>query len=94
MNNKKGVSTFVVLGFMVLGLLAIYLILHLPIPSFSPIKSLMDYVMIILFWIVLQIGLVYGYYQLGRLVGKGFYTYKKKVHLWNVKVKNFLLTHS
>lgn len=94
MRNKKGVATFVIIAFVILGLLAIYLILHLPFPAFSKIKNLVNYVMILIVWIVLQIGLIYGYYRLGRLAVKGFSIYKNKLQVWTVDVKNFLLSHS
>jgi len=92
--NKRGVAPFVIIVFVILGLLIVYLTLHIPIPSFAKIKSLLNYIMILIVWVVFQVGLVYGYYRLGRLAKKGFKIYKGKLQIWTIKVKNFLLTKS
>lgn len=94
-NRKKGVvAIFPIIVFVLLGLLAIYLALHLPIPAFAKIRSLINYLMVIIFWVLLQIGIIYGYYRLGLLAKKGFNLYKNKVQRWTINVKNFLLTRT
>ena len=90
--NKRGVATFTVIAFLVVALLIIYVILHIPIPAFSKIKNLVNYFMIIIVWLVLQVGLIYGYYRLGLLASKGLKTYRTKIQLWTVNIKNFLIT--
>ena len=91
MRNKRG--SFTVIGIMILVLLALYMLLHLPIPLFSEIKNLVNYIILILTFALVQIGFIYGYYKIGTLVVKGFRLYRKKIMLWNVNVKNFILTH-
>lgn len=90
-NDKRGVAVFVVVIFVVLALLGLYLVLHLPIPSFTKVRSLIDYIMVIVIWLVLQVGIVYGYYRAGILVKKGWFIYKSKIMLGTLKVKNFLI---
>lgn len=80
-----------VIGFMVLGLLAIYLVLHFPIPAFASIRSMINYFMVLILWVVLQIAIIYGYYKLGMLVARGLSLYRGKLHLWMINIKEFML---
>ena len=90
-NDKKGVVIFSVLAFIFIALLIIYIVLHFPIPAFATIRSIINYAMVILFWITLQVTLIYGYFKLGVLVAKGMNLYRGKMHLWTINVKNFML---
>ena len=92
--NNKGLATFGIIVFVILGLIGIYLVLSLPIPAFASIRSLINYISILVVFIVFQIALIYGYYRLGKLAKIGFYIYKKKIQLWTLNVKQFLLTRS
>lgn len=87
--NKRGVLP--IIAFVFISLLAIYVVLWLPIPSFASIRSMINYFMVIIFWIAFQIALIYGYYKLGVLIAKGLNLYRSKFHLWTVNVKNFML---
>lgn len=89
--NKKG-AIFSVIVFIVLALLGIYMFLWLPVPSFAKIRSFVNYMIMILIWLILQVGLIYGYYKLGSLAVKGLHIYKTKIQMGTIKVKNFLLS--
>jgi len=89
--NKKGFAVFTAIAFVLLSLLAIYIILYLPVPAFASIRSMINYFMVLIFWVTLQVIFVYGYYKLGLLIGKGLKLYRGKMHLWTINVKNFML---
>lgn len=92
--NKRGVATFTIIAGLLIALIIVYLILHLPIPAFTSIKNLINYFIVVILWFIVQTGIIYGYYRLGILVGKGYNIYKNKIHLWTVNVKNFIITKS
>jgi hypothetical protein len=89
--NKKGFAIFSVIAFISIALLVIYMVLYLPIPSFTAIRGMINYFIIIIFWVILQVALVYGYYKLGVLVAKGVNFYRSKIYLWVINIKNFML---
>jgi hypothetical protein len=92
--GKKGIATlFIVLG-IVLVLLVIYIFLFIPIPAFTKLRMFINYFLIVLFWIMLQVGLIYGYYKLGRLAGKGFILIKTKMVKWSLNIRHYIITHS
>jgi len=91
--NKRGFAVMTAIGFMFLALLGIYIILWFPIPAFASIRAMIHYALAVIFWITLQVALVYGYYRLGVLVAKGLKIYRGKMHLWMVNVKSFMLNH-
>jgi hypothetical protein len=90
--DKRGVAIIGMIAFIFISLIAIYIILWLPFPAFASIRSMINYAMVVIFWITLQVALVYGYYKLGILVMRGLSIYRGKMHLWMVNVKNFMLT--
>jgi len=87
--NKRGILP--IIAFVFLALLSIYIVLWFPIPAFASIRSIVNYALMVIFWISLQVGLIYGYYRLGMLIAKGLGIYRGKMHLWTVNVKNFML---
>jgi len=89
--NKKGLI-FPIIIFVVIALLGVYMFLWLPVPSFAKIRSFVNYMIIIIIWLILQVGLIYGYYKLGGLASKGFSIYKSKIQMGTIRVKNFLLS--
>jgi len=91
MMNKQGV-VFSVIIFVAIALLGIYMFLWLPVPSFAKIRNFINYMMILLVWLILQVGLIYGYYKLGGLASRGFNIYKSKIQMGTIRVKNFLLS--
>jgi amino acid transporter len=90
--NKRG-FVFPVLIFVIIALIFVYILLYLPIPAFAQIKGIIHYLMIVIVWFVLQIGIIYGYYKVGVLAVRGFRIYKNKLQLWTFNVKSFLFTH-
>lgn len=89
--NKRG-FVFPVIIFVILTLLVVYIILYLPIPAFAQIKGIIHYIMILILWFVLQVGIIYAYYRVGTLAFRGFIIYKNKLQFWTFNVKNFLFT--
>lgn len=94
MNKRGAVAIFSIIIFVVIALLGIYLFLNIPIPAFAKLRNLINYFIIVIVWLVLQVGLIYGYYHLGKFATKGFYLYKNKIQMGTINVKNFLLSKS
>lgn len=93
--SKKGVVTplFIILG-VVISLLVIYLLLFIPIPAFTSIRTQVNYFLILIFWVVLQVGLVLGYYKVGTLALKGVQGLRFKVVNWSLDIRKYIITHS
>lgn len=92
--NKKGLVPIVVAVIIALALLIIYLFLFLPIPKFSQVRITINYFLIVIFWIVLQVGIIYGYYSLGRLAIFGFNKAKGIFVNWDTRIRKYILFHS
>lgn len=92
--NKKGIAPLIVVFYGIIILLIVYLLLFIPIPAFTRIKAIVNYFLIILLWIILQVGFVYLYITLGRFFVKAFRVVKLKVIRGSFSVRKFILTHS
>lgn len=92
--NKKGMATiFLVLTvFFILG--GIYLILFIPLPAFTRLRMTVNYLLILIFFIALQVGLIYGYYKLGKYVTIGFNLLKGKLMKWSLNIRNYIIIHT
>ena len=85
MNDKRGVLPLV---FIVLGIVVVfYLILFLPIPAFKKIRAMINYFSILAIFLVLQAGIVYGYYKLGNLISKGVLLYNTKIANLTINIR-------
>ncbi len=87
--NKKGIAVIFVFGFIILALIGIYLLLFLPIPAFTKVRTIINYFLIIILWLVLQALFLYGYFRIGLLAFKGFNLYKTKVGILAFKTQQF-----
>jgi hypothetical protein len=92
--NKKAVgSLFFILG-SVLILVVIYLILLIPIPLFTSIRTQVNYWLILIFWVLLQVGLIVGYYKVGTYALKGINMIKNNVVKWSLGIRDYIIVHS
>lgn len=90
LNNKKGVAMFSIIGFLVLFLIVIYIFLYLPFPAFTKLRMIINYFLVIIFWIILQVGLIYGYYKVGSFFLNGVLTLKSKIEMLGNKIKQYI----
>ncbi len=79
LKNKKAIAPIFVFLIIICILIGIYLILLIPFPAFTKIRTIVNYFLIILLWFVFQGLVVYGYYRLGKLAIVGFAYYKKGI---------------
>jgi len=92
--NKRGFAPlFIILGIF-LALIVIYLLLFLPFPSFTKVRTIINYFMIIILWIIIQAGLLYTYFKLGSFSVQGFNILKGKLVKVSLGLKKFLIIHS
>lgn len=94
-NNKKGaVATIIliVIGFFALILLGLYAGSYLPIPALKPLRNTIHYVLIIFFFIILQIAIILGYYYAGKYAVKGFRIYRNKIQKTLFDIRAFIIT--
>lgn len=89
--NRKGVAGIVIVGIIALVLLAIYILLFLPVPSFTKLRSVVNYVLIILFWIIFQAGIILAYYHLGKLIVRGVRIYRNKFKNAITRIRSYLV---
>lgn len=91
MKNKKGITPIFLIVIIALVLVALYVLLFLPIPAFTKIRTIINYIIIIIAWVILQIGIILGYYYLGKYAMKGFKIYQNKFRNIVLGIKRFLV---
>jgi hypothetical protein len=84
--NKRG--QFSILIFVMFFLITIYALLFIPIPAFTKLRMFINYFLIVILWVALQFGLLFGYYKIGNFFFRGISSYKQTMHKWNNKIKN------
>lgn len=94
MMNKKGIAPLFVIGIGILILVVIYLILLIPLPAFTSIRTQVNYWLILIFWIMLQVGIILGYYKVGTFAFNGIKTLRFKVVNWSLGIRDYIITHS
>jgi hypothetical protein len=92
--NKKAFGTLYIILIIVFMLIATYLFLLLPFPAFTKIRAIINYFLILILWIVLQVGLIFAYYKVIRLAVKGFGIIKYKILRTSFNIKKYIVTHS
>lgn len=88
--NKKGIAIFPFILYTALALILIYLILLLPVPAFAFPKSIINYVIILVIWILVQAGLIYTYYKLGSYLQYIVSSSKGFVERWTTRILKFV----
>lgn len=94
MKNKKGITTIFLIMIIFFTLGAIYLILFIPLPAFTRIRMTVNYFLILIFFGAIQIGLIYGYYRLGKYAVRGFTIIRTKLMNWSINIRNYIVIHS
>ena len=86
--NKKGIMPIMI--FVVLAMITIYLILYLPF--FKVQRLIVNYFLIIILWVIVQIFLIWSYFKLGVYATKLFNFYKNSIVKFSFKIKKYLIT--
>lgn len=94
LKNNRAIAPLFLILFVVLTLIVIYSLLLLPIPSFTKLRMIVNYFLIIVFWIIIQVALVYGYYKLGTYMFMGFTILKTKMVKWTFNIQKYIVTHN
>lgn len=92
--GRKGILPFGILIYVVIALIVVYLILLLPFPSFIQIRAIINYFIFIIIWIIIQVGFVYGYIYLGRIVVKSFGYLKQNFAKLSFKIHKYIILHN
>ena len=96
--NKKAIGTISLIMYILLALLGFYISLYiLPdwiFPKAKLILNLMNYFLILIFFGIIQIGLIYGYYKLGKYAIRGFKIIQTKLMNWSINIRNYIVIHS
>lgn len=93
MRSKKGIAPLIIIGVFLLSLLAIYILLFLPIPSFTKVRMMINYFLVGILFILIQALFIYLYIHLGKLALKGINFLKVKIFEWNTKINKFIYSH-
>jgi uncharacterized integral membrane protein len=104
MQNKKGLATYAVLGIIALILLAVYGITYflanvninfgigtISFPAIKTIFASVNYVFMLMVWILIQVAIIYGAYKGVRYLIRGFGTFKQLFQQKLIKVEQFIL---
>jgi hypothetical protein len=91
-NGKKGIAPLLVIGIFIIAMVVIYMFLFIPIPAFATIRNLINYILIILLWIIVQAIFILGYYYAGKYIVLGYKKYKIIFDNLVLKFQTFLMT--
>jgi len=91
MKNKKGFGVMGLILIIVIVMMMFYALLYLPIPAFKRIRIALNYFMIMIGWILLQIFIIVGYYYLGFYLIKGFNIVKYKFARLSLKMRDYII---
>lgn len=92
-NNRKGIAPIFLVLVILLVLVAFYLVLWIPIPAFTKIRSVINYVLLLILFVAVQILIILGYYYTGKYIVKGVQLYKRKFQGLFLKIENYLILH-
>ena len=93
-SNRKALAPLFIILFIVLIMISIYCFLFIPIPAFTKLRMIINYFLIIILWLVIQAGFIYGYIKLGTFASRGIIKLKNKVINWSLDVRKYILIHS
>jgi hypothetical protein len=91
MTGKKAIAPLFIILFIILVLIIIYCLLFIPIPAFTKVRMIVNYFLIIIFWIIIQVGLIFAYYKIGIFVAKGITNLKTKILNWTMNFKKYII---
>lgn len=91
LKNKRAIAPLFLVLVVILSLIGIYIFLYLPFPAFKKIRAIIHYFLILIFWVIIQVGLIYGYYKIGSLAVRNLGNLKHKILNWNAKIKNMII---
>jgi len=89
--NKKGIAPIGIIVFIALFILTIYLLLYIPLPFFKATRVTINYFLLVISFVLFQIGILYGYYHVGKFTNSVFQRYKKEISNVTFRLKNFLI---
>jgi len=94
MKNKKGIGIISMIILIALGMLVFYAVLYLPIPAFTRLRVTINYFLILISWVLLQVFIIAGYYKLGFYAVKGFNILKFKFARMSIDIRNYIVVHT
>ena len=72
-------------------ILVIYGLLYLPF--FKLQKEVVNYIITLVLWILIQVSIIYAFVKLGILGTKYFMKFKNNLNKWALNIKKFMITH-
>lgn len=91
--NKKGITPLFAIIYLILLLLSVYLVLFLPVPAFKTVRMIINYFLMLIFWVVVQILIIYVYYKLIGFCIENILKLRKKITNWTFKIKKYVIVH-
>lgn len=92
--NKRGIAPLFIVLIVGCVLIGIYLLLFLPIPSFTSVRTLINYILILIVFVLLQVGLIFSYYTVIRFIVKIVSNSKRKLNRFAVNMRKILVSHT
>jgi hypothetical protein len=91
--NRKGITPLFAIIYVIMILLSVYLFLFLPVPAFKTVRMTINYFLILIFWVIIQVLIIYAYYKLIRFCIVNVVKLRHKIHDWTFKVKRYVIVH-
>jgi hypothetical protein len=93
MKSKKGLAPIFAVIIIIFILIGLYAFLLLPIPNFAQIRGTINYFIFIIFWVTVQVGLIFAYYEIGKFAVRGFVFIKTKILGWSMNFRRYVIMH-
>lgn len=94
-NSRKGIVPIFIVGIILLIVIVIYLVIQInPFGAFNSIKSIVNFWLMLGFWILIQAGLIFLYVEIGKFAYKGYKWFRKNFSSASLKLEKFIITHS
>jgi hypothetical protein len=91
-NSRKGIAPIIIVGIFAFVMVVIYLLLYIPIPAFTSLRSIINYFLSIMFFILIQVAIILGYYYAVRYAIRGINLYKGRIQKTALNIKSFVIT--
>ena len=101
--DKRGIAILPLLLFIALPMIIIYFIAHLPqicllgwcwTPIHKTVAKIMDFYLVVIAFVLLQVGIVWGYYYIFRGAFINIGTIIKRFRDWSFRIERFIYLHS
>jgi hypothetical protein len=103
-SKKQAFAPIFIIFFVLLILIIIYVVLWamnkisiagVPLfPSATALFNMANYWLLLALWIIIQIGIIFAYYEVGKFIGKNILKLRTKFTTWTIKFRRYVIMRS